>query len=290
MQKKMRCCLCGEPAQRIVLCKNGVDLVSCEKDGMVFLKLCPPETELREVYEEGYFGQGGETGANYIRDFPQMKYNAVLRLQEISKLRPLSGARLLDIGCAAGAFVEAAQELACNAYGIDISRFATEYGKKRGLKVFQGETPQVIAGEQNWDIVTLWHVLEHVPDPKGLLARLRSVMGSGSLLVIELPDVASLPARFLREKWKMISIPEHLWYFSENTLKRLLASCGYRTFSTKHTSFTNLLSPIKSMGSKSALAFLQKNLKSFGWIKKAVNRSKGLLGLHDCLTVYAQRE
>lgn len=290
---QVTCCICGSSQTQFFMSKNGIPLVRCTNDGMIFLKSRLKDEQLIDIYDSRYFTNDDNysaVGANYLRDFPQMKYNSLLRLQRISKFKKINNSNLLDIGCAAGAFVESAQEYGCEAYGIDISKFAIDFAKSRGLKVYQGIGPEIVKENSLWDVITLWHVLEHVPDPKGLMTKVRSFMKSGSLLVVEIPNVDSLPAKLLGPKWKMISTNEHIWYFSEKTLSLLLTSCGFKVINVNRTSFTNLLSGLKVVGANPIISFIQNNLSRLGWLKKYVSYVKSIAQLDDCINVYAQVE
>ena len=137
------------------------------------------------------------------------------------------GARVLDVGCAGGAFPKAATELGFKAVGVEPSRWLCERGKKEyGLDLRPGTLREQKFETASFDCVTLWDVIEHLTDPKTELAEIRRILKPGGLLVVNYPDLASWARRLLRAKWPFF-LGVHLFYFTPNTIRKLLVQQGF---------------------------------------------------------------
>lgn len=136
--------------------------------------------------------------------------------------------RLLDVGCGAGAIMQAAARAAWVASGTEISRTAAEHNRAQGFEVFCGELAAARYPEGHFDVVVTSEVIEHVPDPRVLLAEINRVLRPGGLLWATTPHARGLSAHALGLKWSIISPPEHLHLFSASGLKQLLREVGFR--------------------------------------------------------------
>src|SRR6266540_1930934 len=134
--------------------------------------------------------------------------------------------RLLDIGSHVGVFVEVAISKGWRAEGVEPSRWAAEVARSRGLAVTCGTVEDLEAELESYDLVTLWDVIEHLPDPSAELGRLGTLLRPGGLIAISTMDVDALVARVLGRNWPWY-MQMHLYYFSRRTLARLVENAGY---------------------------------------------------------------
>ncbi len=143
-------------------------------------------------------------------------------LQQIRPPRP--GGRLLDVGAGSGILVAQATELGYRAEGVEPSAWLQRRAVERGLAVELGTLPHPQLGGP-YDVVTLIDVVEHVPDPVGLLERAREVTAPDGVVAVVTPDVGSLAARLLGWRWWHFRVA-HVGYFSTATLKLALQRAG----------------------------------------------------------------
>jgi 2-polyprenyl-3-methyl-5-hydroxy-6-metoxy-1,4-benzoquinol methylase len=138
-----------------------------------------------------------------------------------------NGRRLLDIGCAGGAFPVAARDLGFDPVGIEPSRWMADYARRTyGLDVRDGILEPGVFPPGSFDVVTLWDVIEHVPQPHDLLSCAHDLLKPGGLLLVNYPDVGSMTARMLGSHWPFwLSV--HLFYYTRTTMARQLARAGY---------------------------------------------------------------
>lgn len=130
---------------------------------------------------------------------------------------------LLDIGCGTGDFLQIAQQNKWTVSGIEPNEKArTIANKKTGNAVFEAD--QLLKFKPNsFNIITLWHVLEHLPKLEEHISILKSLLKPGGILIIAVPNYKSYDAKYYKEFWAAYDTPRHLWHFSQTTISKLVA-------------------------------------------------------------------
>lgn len=139
---------------------------------------------------------------------------------------PGSGRRLLDVGCGVGDYLSHKQTLGWDAYGVEPSGRAAEICLERGLRVRHGYLDPTDWGESAFDVVTLLHVIEHLPDPQQTLRQTYRVLKPGGLIYIRTPNWRSIAARLFRTYWIGADAPRHYFLFTPSTLSKILVRAG----------------------------------------------------------------
>jgi 2-polyprenyl-3-methyl-5-hydroxy-6-metoxy-1,4-benzoquinol methylase len=200
--------------------KRGKDYIylRCSECGLVFLNPFPTEEELGTLYElESQLYEEDTEG------FASRMANLLAGSREgvVASVSRKPG-KILDVGCGLGVFAKRMRERGWDAYGFEISQSAADKAKERvgNDKIF--DTWDQIP--RNWfDVVTLWHVLEHVQDPVNLIQKIRDSLKLGGWLVIEVPNFNSLSLQVFKESYIHHRIPDHVLYWSKMSLVRLLS-------------------------------------------------------------------
>jgi 2-polyprenyl-3-methyl-5-hydroxy-6-metoxy-1,4-benzoquinol methylase len=135
--------------------------------------------------------------------------------------------RLLDFGCGTGKYLAAMAAAGWKAEGLDLSPDAVRICREAGLTAHQGTLPGAHLPPQSYDVITLWHALEHVPSPRATLEAVRPLLRPGGRLIIDCPRFDSRSARRYGTYWYALDVPRHLTHFTREHLARHLASCGY---------------------------------------------------------------
>ncbi len=136
--------------------------------------------------------------------------------------------KILDIGTAGGSFLHVAKESGWDVAGVEPNAWMVEWGNKHyKLNTKAGTIHTVHFPSNQFDVVTLWDVLEHVPDPGAELQEINRILKKGGYLVVNYPDIGSWIARIMRSKW-MFLLNVHLWYFTPDTITKLLQKHGYK--------------------------------------------------------------
>jgi len=143
-----------------------------------------------------------------------------------------SDTSLLDIGCAQGFFLYSASKAGFATKGVELSQDAAEYVKKEfGLDVEIGPFEKLQFPENYFDVVTLWQVLEHLPQPLTVLKEVHRILKPGGLIAVSTPDIGGIPAKILRKKWWDIK-RLHINQFTTGTLMDVLHNAGFKNISS----------------------------------------------------------
>ena len=151
----------------------------------------------------------------------------------MTRHQPCPG-RLLDAGCATGAFARVATRAGWKTSGVDASAWALDLARERcrDATFVLGLIEEVEFPASSFDVITLWDTLEHVSAPAKVLARARSWLTPGGWLFLNVPNADSWTARAMGRRWILL-LREHLWYFTPLTLQALLSRCGFQCVETR---------------------------------------------------------
>jgi SAM-dependent methyltransferase len=136
--------------------------------------------------------------------------------------------RILDIGCGQGDFLHLAQQRGWAAYGSEFSPAAVALCRNRGLNVTAGDLAEADFGTDFFDVITAFEVLEHVNEPVKLLAQVRRLLRPGGLFYLTTPNFDALLRHAERAEFAMLGYPEHLCFYTPNSIKRLAHGGGFR--------------------------------------------------------------
>ena len=142
-------------------------------------------------------------------------------------LPPLVPARLLEVGCASGAFLHQMAGLGWQVEGIEFSEKAAKAAAEHGYRVHAGPLETAPQPNEPFDLIVGWMVLEHLYDPIGGLRKLSEWAKPGSWLVLSVPNAGSLEFRLFKEKWYALQVPTHFYHFTPETLGRVLRAGGW---------------------------------------------------------------
>ncbi|MFO7958006.1 MAG: methyltransferase domain-containing protein [Candidatus Brocadiia bacterium] len=228
------CVLCGEATAPVGM-KERKALWRCEQCGLVQLSFLDESAraEWERPYREGgrYHRERQMAGyASFIHRYLHDRSLARLRMENI--IRYCRMGRLLDVGCSNGALVRAAQEYGFEAEGIDSDPWVAERAARMTGCGIEGCPLVEFVSESKYDVVTLIDTLEHLIQPHESLHKVRSILQSGGLLVIEMPDADQPGFRRLELQWKHVKPGEHAYYFGHGHLEGLLADTGFRLVDT----------------------------------------------------------
>ena len=136
---------------------------------------------------------------------------------------------VLDIGAGTGDFLLACEKSGWNVIGIEPNKDARNIALKKEIKLHQ-ELKDV--SNLKFDVITLWHVLEHVPNLKVYLSQIKKLLKPNGVLVIAVPNYKSYDAIYYKEFWAAFDVPRHLWHFSQNSISKLFKKESLKVFKT----------------------------------------------------------
>jgi 2-polyprenyl-3-methyl-5-hydroxy-6-metoxy-1,4-benzoquinol methylase len=220
--------------------ENERGLVQCSSCGLVYVSPRPDPTELYALYGESYFhnDDSGTVGyTNYLKDEGNIRKTFKRRLARIERfVSKAHKGKLLDVGCATGFFLSVADQAGWQVQGLDVSHFAAKYAAETfGFDVQQGSLLELHYPERAYDLITMWDVIEHVPDPKAYVEHIATLLKPGGLFSLATPDVDSLPAKLTGKRWVGYKLSEeHVYYFAPSTLTQMLNEAGFDVVDTYH--------------------------------------------------------
>jgi 2-polyprenyl-3-methyl-5-hydroxy-6-metoxy-1,4-benzoquinol methylase len=186
----------------------------------------PPREQVEERYDQHFY----ETYYADLEKTPKKQRYEYLnfdnKIEQIEKRLGRRG-KILDVGCSFGFSLDVARRRGWAVTGIEVSEYAAEYARQQlGLSVINKAILDVELEKNSFDVITMWYVIEHLPNPKQVMHHLKNIVKSDGLLVVSTPNVESYRARIQGQKWRIWIPPEHLLYFSPETMKSLCSHCG----------------------------------------------------------------
>jgi SAM-dependent methyltransferase len=229
---RLACPACASATvQQKLYSKNYCDVLQCVQCGLGRAECA--SFDVHHYYTADYFSGGYCDGyADYLGSEPVLRREFARTVQFIRRFR--DGGRLLEVGCAYGFFLEETRRF-YDAAGIEIAEAAAAFCRDRGLNVIGG-----VADESNLercgmvDVIVLLDVIEHLPEPQSTLSLCRRYLNPGGIIVITTGDFASLYARLTGRHWRLMTPPQHLWYFTPQSMRRLAHSLGLHVEACDH--------------------------------------------------------
>jgi SAM-dependent methyltransferase len=229
---RLVCPACACPtAHRRLYSKNSCDILQCAQCGLGRAEC--GGFDIESYYTEDYFSGARADGyADYRGSERVLRREFARTVQFIRGFR--KDGRLLEIGCAYGFFLEEARRF-YDVAGIEIADAAVAFCRARGLFVIDGVAEEsVLAQFGVFDVIVLLDVIEHLPDPQSTLALCRKHLNPGGVVVITTGDFSSLYARLAGRNWRLMTPPQHLWFFTPKSIRRLSHSLGFQLEKCDH--------------------------------------------------------
>ena len=198
------------------------NLLEDSKRDMLITSPQPEAKDLPKYYESDSYISHTDSKKGLFASIYQnvRKYSLALKLRLIISLRGKEGS-LLDIGAGTGDFLKLAKNNHWEAKGIEPNESAANIARQKGLEI--KETIDALLG-QKFDVVTLWHVLEHLPDLEITIEKIESLVKPGGTLIVAVPNFKSFDAKFYKNYWAAYDTPRHLWHFSKVAMGRIFST------------------------------------------------------------------
>jgi SAM-dependent methyltransferase len=216
-----RCEACGEGgAETVPGPQRRWRYWRCARCGHAWLHPAPTGEELARYYNAAY----AVPRELYVAHVP--REHRVL--QSLFRRHRIAPGRVLEVGCSYGAMLDAFRRDGWDVEGVELDARAAEVARSfYSLRVHQGRLEDVRASLLGaYDVIALYHVIEHVQDPSELIRDLVAMCRSGGAILIKTPNARSLLARVVGGWWEWYAVPEHLHLFSPSSLRALLESSG----------------------------------------------------------------
>jgi len=177
-----------------------------------------------ELILEGY---RGAVDATFVSQAPFRERTFERCLDRIEGIARPAGKRVLDVGAAGGSFLAVARRRGYEPLGCEPSSWMCGFAKDHyGLTLHPGTIFDMPVEAGSVDLLTLFDVIEHTPDPRAVLERAGALLRPGSVLALSYPDYGSLAARLMGKRWVFL-LTVHLYYFTRSSIGDLLRRCGF---------------------------------------------------------------
>jgi SAM-dependent methyltransferase len=212
--------------------KDGYEILACHSCGLLFRAQMPTDSELEGIYDESYFAAAQRNGdgqgySDYLSEEPNHRITARDRLRLLARFRE-SGS-LLDVGCAAGFFLDEARQAGWAVDGIELSAAVARHAIDRlGLRVKVAGFREADFGTASFDALTMWDYIEHSVDPIGDLVASRELLTAGGILALSTGDAGSLVARVSGRRWHLLTPRHHNYFFTRQSLEIALNRSGFQ--------------------------------------------------------------
>jgi SAM-dependent methyltransferase len=226
------CPACGKNARRAhIFSKNDCEVHRCAECGLG--QAVAGAFDASTYYDSRYFSGGRADGYGDYQGSEKILRREFRRLSDFIHER-VPGGKLLEIGCAYGFFLKEARKK-FDVTGMEISTHAADECRAAGLNVINAAIDEeTIASLGKFDAIVMLDVIEHLPDPEASIRLCASHLNPGGLLVITTGDFASPVARVSGKKWRLMTPPQHLWFFTPRSLQKIAGKHGLRAESISH--------------------------------------------------------
>ena len=187
----------------------------------------PSEADLAAFYDVSYFVGESAYGYSDYEGESLAAANAARMWDDIRRGIPADQQRprsVLDVGCATGDLLGRAQADGWLTVGVELSAWAAERARARGIQVAT-DLSRVDPPPEGFGLVTMFHVVEHLPDPREALRRVAELLAPNGLVVIEVPQWRSLGRVIRRSQWAQLRPPEHITFLDGRSMAALLRRC-----------------------------------------------------------------
>lgn len=292
----MRCNLCDTPVpagESPRWRKDGYDIFLCRSCGLLFRGPLPTAADLESIYARDYFIRAEGSDANgysdYLSDEAEHRLTAKRRVAKLSGEVPPG--RLLDVGSAAGFFMDEARSAGWEVHGIDVSPDMSAWGKEKlDLDIANGLFQSADYPADSFDTVTMWDYIEHSIDPAGDFAKAAHVLRPGGMLMLSTGDAASLVARLSGRRWHLLTPRHHNFFFTVDTLSRYLRANGFEVVAVNHPSaHYSLRYMVYKLGTMAPRSRVLSNLSEWIGARRIGERSIRF-NLGDIVTICARRQ
>ena len=250
----------------------------CDNCNFCFTIDPPAENKISEYYKSEEYISHSDTSKGLTNRLYHLARKWMLRSKYliVRKYSCKKQGRLLDIGCGTGYFAAYMNAKNWDSIGIEADPDAKKYAEERfGIKVFSlGDIKSFKSSEFN--VVSLWHVLEHLSSPKEVIIEINRILGENGVCIIALPNTDSFDANYYKEDWAAWDVPRHLWHFNISSFKRLTKDSGLKLISARRMPLDSFYISILSEKYRgSGIAFMRGLLiGKLGWISSWFKKTK----------------
>ncbi|MEI7594220.1 MAG: class I SAM-dependent methyltransferase [Bacteroidota bacterium] len=238
---------------------DNYSIVKCPVCNAHNLAPFPSEAQLSKAYDETYYGAKEEKFEGIFEK--AMDYFRFLRAKKIAKYMPSNG-KILDIGCGNGRFLMSINKAGnFNLFGIELAgNSAKRAARHSEINLKVGRLQKDNFESETFDVITLFHVFEHLDNPSEILDIIDGIIKKNGHLVMSFPNIGSNQSKRYKGNWLHLDPPRHLFFFENTDFIKIMESRGYELvkedyFSTEQNPFGLIQSQLNNWVKKRDLLF-----------------------------------
>ena len=240
-----KCPVCGSIKFNKVLTANdylvsGVsfDIMECEKCTLRFTSLIPDENEISNYYKsDDYVSHTGKGNSIINRIYRIVQFFTLQsKKKEVIKFSKKNYGSILDIGCGTGKFLKTMKQSRWEIDGVEINETARKIAEKNTGSVILNQA-DFFRSKQKYDVITLWHSLEHLHKLKRYLQKISISLNANGVMMIAVPNYLSFDADYYNQDWAAYDVPRHLYHFSFDSIIKMMNNFKYRLIQSKQLPF-----------------------------------------------------
>ena len=237
-------------------------------------------------YQSEEYVSHSNTSQGLINQLYQIVRNITLKQKRrlVEKVSGRNEGRLLDIGCGTGEFLGTMKKAGWGTLGLEPDEGARNMAlSQQGVEKYMSLITCLRCRESDYDVITMWHVLEHVHRLHEYLEQIRKIIKDDGTLLIAVPNYHSKDAENYQAEWAAYDVPRHLYHFSATTMEQLLAQHGFKLESLQHMPFdafyVSMLSEKYRHGKMRLFSAFWQGLKSYTTSRSKPERGSSILYL-----------
>ncbi len=213
--------------------KERFEIKECQSCGFNYTDPRPKPENLGRYYESVDYVSHSDTNKGLINFLYQLVKKHTLR-KKVNLINTLSKrGSILDIGSGTGDFLNACKTDGWKTMGVEPSKIARDLSIKKHKLVIKEESEIGTIEEKSFEIISLWHVLEHVPDLNNRIKEIEKLLKKDGTLIIAVPNRTSYDAKVYIQNWAGYDVPRHLYHFSPSDIKKLFENYGFEIVKIK---------------------------------------------------------
>jgi len=257
-------------AKECLFGKRKFNIVQCNKCGLIYTNPRPTAEEINQYYPQEYspfqFSYPDllfPAENTWIRKFKNTLKKQILRIHYgyFSQNKPIhffnnvlkfmtlplkygigwifppykKNGKVLDIGCSTGIYMAKLREIGWKTYGVEINQKAAKWGKEKlELDILAGTLELADFPAEYFDVITMWHSLEHMYSPADTLKEIRRILKKGGIIIIGIPNTETWETKFFGKYWWAWEVPRHLQHFSPKTIKLFLLKNSFKSIKIEY--------------------------------------------------------
>ena len=208
------------------LSKEDFHLCECLNCGLLYTMPRPTKEKIGAYYKSEEYYSHQENKKGFIPKLYERVKKINLKYKYHLATEDIKGGKLLDIGCGVGDFIHTAEEKGWQCTGVEPSEDARTIAKTRTKANFINSEALESIPNETFDVITMWHVLEHVDDLKWQVTQLQRLIKTNGKIVIAVPNYKSYDGQYYKELWAAYDVPRHLNHFNRTTITKIFKSSG----------------------------------------------------------------